>query len=63
MFKVRQFEARTLSWWYDQRDTIDLNPPYQRRGGLWSAREKSYLIDSILNDYDIPKLYLADERP
>ncbi|MGH2947920.1 MAG: DUF262 domain-containing protein [Solirubrobacteraceae bacterium] len=60
MFKVRQYEARTLSWWADQRRHIDFDPPYQRRGGLWSTRDKAYLIDSILNEYDIPKLYLAD---
>ncbi|MFC4785356.1 DUF262 domain-containing protein [Nocardioides sp. MAHUQ-72] len=39
---------------------IDFDPPYQRRGGLWSARDKAFLIDSILNQYDIPKLYIAD---
>lgn len=60
MFKVRIFEPRTLSWWADQRDVIDFDPPYQRRGGLWSNRDKSFLIDSIINEYDIPKLYLAD---
>src|SRR5581483_241714 len=27
---------------------------------LWSRRDKSYLIDSILNEYDIPKMYIAD---
>lgn len=60
MFTVRQFEARTLSWWADQRETIDFEPPYQRRGGLWSPDDKQFLIDSILNQYDIPKLYIAD---
>src|SRR5688500_15082998 len=60
MFKVRQYEARTLSWWADQRGLIDFDPPYQRRGGLWSRSDKAFLIDSILNEYDIPKLYLAD---
>jgi hypothetical protein len=37
-----------------------MNPPYQRKGGLWSARDRSFLIDSILNGYDIPKIYIAD---
>ena len=60
MFTVRQFEARTLSWWADQRETVDFEPPYQRRGGLWSRGDKQFLIDSILNQYDIPKLYIAD---
>jgi hypothetical protein len=37
-----------------------MNPPYQRRGKLWSTTDKAYLVDSILNGYDIPKLYVAD---
>lgn len=60
MFKVRTFDAKTLSWWYNEREDIDMNPLYQRRSGLWSQKDKSYLIDSILNEYDIPKIYLAD---
>jgi hypothetical protein len=35
-------------------------PPYQRRGHLWSDADKAFLIDSILNNFDIPKLYVAD---
>ena len=60
MFSVRTFEARTLSWWATQREQIDFDPPYQRRGGLWSRTDKGYLIDSIVNKYDVPKIYIAD---
>ena len=35
-------------------------PPYQRQGRLWSSSDKSYLIDSIINGFDVPKLYIAD---
>lgn len=59
-FRVTQFEAKTLSWWKTRRTKIDMDPPYQRRGRLWSETDKAYLIDSILNRYDIPKLYVAD---
>lgn len=58
--KVTTFEAKTLSWWRTRRGTIDMDPEYQRRGHLWSATDKAYLIDSILNGFDIPKLYVAD---
>jgi hypothetical protein len=37
-----------------------MEPEYQRQGGVWSEEDESFLIDSIINDYDIPKLYLAD---
>ena len=60
MFSVRPFEARTLSWWSDERKNLDLSPSYQRRGRIWSNQDKAFLIDSILNGYDIPKIYIAD---
>lgn len=40
-----------------EKDTIKLNPEYQRNGDVWSTEKRQLLIDSILNDYDIPKLY------
>jgi len=58
--KVVPHEARNLSWWKTRKDQIDMDPPYQRRGRLWSDTDKAYLIDSILNGFDVPKLYIAD---
>jgi len=60
MFQVRPFEPKTLLWWMDEIDDIDREPVYQRLGKVWSSEDKAYLIDSILNEYDIPKFYLAD---
>jgi hypothetical protein len=60
IFRVTQSEAKTLSWWRARRAKIDMSPPYQRRGRLWSATDKAYLIDSILNGFDVPKIYVAD---
>jgi hypothetical protein len=60
MFKVQAHEKRTISWWNQKRDKIDVAPPYQRKGDIWGDKDKAYLIDSILNEYDIPKLYFAD---
>jgi hypothetical protein len=40
-----------------EQDTINLNPEYQRNGEIWGLEKRQLLIDSILNDYDIPKLY------
>lgn len=59
-FRVAPFEAKTLSWWRARRSKIDMSPCYQRRGRLWSAADKAYLIDSILNGFDVPKFYMAD---
>jgi len=37
-----------------------MDPPYQRKGRRWSKSDKQYLIDSILNGFDIPKFYVTD---
>lgn len=50
----------TLVWWSKNRSSIDFEPAYQRRGRLWSLRDKAYLVDTIINGFDVPKLYLAD---
>lgn len=59
-FKVEQMEAHTLTWWRNRQGKIDMDPKYQRRGRLWSPADKAYLIDSILNGFDVPKVYMAD---
>ncbi|WP_343586121.1 DUF262 domain-containing protein [Herbaspirillum sp.] len=59
-FKIQLMEPKPLTWWRTRRKKIDMEPPYQRRGRLWSDTDKAYLIDSILNGYDVPKLYMAD---
>lgn len=62
MFRIRPHKGMTLRSWYERRDDIDFQAVYQRRGGLWTKKDKAYLIDSILNGYDIPKIYVADFR-
>lgn len=62
MFKTEPHEAKSLRWWYERRDRIDFDPVYQRHGGIWSLSDRAFLIDSILNQYDIPKIYMADFR-
>jgi hypothetical protein len=51
---------RTIIQWYLERDNLDLSPSYQRRGNLWPPRYKQLLLNSILNQFDIPKIYVAD---
>lgn len=40
-----------------EKAAIDTNPEYQRNSDVWTLEKRQLLIDSILNDYDIPKLY------
>lgn len=60
IFVVRPFSTSSIGWWYSERDQIDLSPPYQRKSGVWAQKDKAYLIDSIINGYDMPKFYIAD---
>ncbi|GFE50385.1 hypothetical protein So717_21380 [Roseobacter cerasinus] len=36
---------------------IQVDPEYQRPGGVWSLYKKQLFIDSLINRYDIPKFY------
>lgn len=40
-----------------QKQTQISFPDYQREQKLWSTSKKALLIDSIISDFDIPKLY------
>jgi hypothetical protein len=60
VFKVKELPYRTVEWLWKNRDQIDVDPVYQRRGKVWPNKDKAFLIDSILNEYDVPKMYLAD---
>ncbi len=42
---------------YSDKDEIIVSPEYQRNGEIWTLEKKQLLIDSILNNYDIPKIY------
>jgi hypothetical protein len=53
-------KPRSILQWYLERDRIDLSPSYQRRGDLWPLRHKQLLINSVLNRFDVPKIYVAD---
>ena len=46
----------TLSSTKGIRQRIDTNPDFQRPA-VWSTAQKQLLIDSILREYDVPKMY------
>ncbi len=45
-----------ISTVYGIRERIDTNPDYQRPA-VWTRAQKRLLVDTILRNYDIPKLY------
>jgi len=63
IFAYPMNNSAILRIYYD-RNLINPLPDYQRQGEIWSLEKKQLLIDSILNEYDIPKIYFhALSRP
>jgi len=57
-FELTELGSRTVWSLYRIRDRIQLDPDYQRMSDIWTLDKRQLLIDTILNDFDIPKLYL-----
>ena len=51
--------TQSTSWFKDRfRDeTLTLRPPYQRKP-VWAARQKCYLVESILLELPVPEIYI-----
>lgn len=52
----------TISKLWVNRNAINEDPDYQRESAIWSTEKKQLFIDSILNRFDVPKLYFHDLR-
>lgn len=61
--KIRQI-VMSFSLIYDriQYKEIELQPDFQRKERVWSAKEKSLLIESILLGLPIPMFYFAERE-
>lgn len=61
MFEVLPFDfydRKSILEWYEIRKEIDFSPKYQRGShNVWDLEMKQLLIDSIINEFDIPKFY------
>lgn len=57
----RKVEAWSIEELHKERTRISF-PEYQRQPNLWMPEKKSLLIDSILQDIDIPKLYFNETK-
>lgn len=51
-------EKFAITWMRRDRNIINMAPPYQREGGVWSLERKQLFMDSVINNFDIPKIYL-----
>ena len=58
---MKNFDSRTYSIndfieWEDRKQ-LEISPKFQRRS-VWSPQAKSYLIDTILKDKPLPKIFI-----
>ena len=47
-------------------ERFDLQPSYQRQSEVWGEEKRQLFIDSLMNGFDVPKLYfhrLKQQRP
>ncbi len=56
---ARSLSTQDVSWFLDLngKGQLDLDPPYQRKS-VWSPRDRRYFIDTILNNYPAPPVFL-----
>lgn len=57
-FDITELRDRTVWQLYRMKDRIQIDPEYQRLGNIWAPDNRQLLIDTILNKFDIPKIYL-----
>jgi len=51
-----------IGYFFSDSLRVNMSPRYQRDGGIWSLAKKQLFIDSLLNGYDIPKIYFNDVK-
>jgi Protein of unknown function DUF262 len=57
-FELTELRGNTVWNMYRMLDRIQLDPDYQRLSDIWTVDKRQLLIDTVINDFDIPKLYL-----
>ena len=62
-FGIDRYNESSIFVIYDRRHEIELAPEYQRISGIWNLEKKQLLIDSLLNGFDVPKLYFHKFSP
>jgi len=61
MSKFLQTTHRDVAWFKqaDELNQLEMRPPFQRNP-VWTDRQKGFLMDTMLNGYPIPEIYMQD---
>ena len=61
-FKMTPLRTNNILQLYQWRNQINLDPPYQRLS-IWDQQKQQCFIDSVINGFDVPKLYFHELSP
>jgi hypothetical protein len=59
-FAIRPLETNSIGQLQELWSEIDFEPSYQRQADIWEPSKRQLFIDSLVNGYDIPKLYFHE---
>jgi hypothetical protein len=55
---TKELRGLTVAKFSELRGRFDFDPPYQRQGSIWEKATQQLFIDSIINGYLIPRVYI-----
>ena len=62
-FRLNKPDSFSIVGSFHEREVFWLDPPYQRQSDIWPPEKRRLLIDSLLNGFDLPKIYLHEFYP
>ena len=57
-FEVRPMRFSSIGQIYLMEDQFNLDPTYQRESTVWDKQKQQFFMDSLINHFDVPKLYI-----
>jgi hypothetical protein len=63
LFRIHKPDNFSIIGSFHEREAFWMDPPYQRQGDIWPSEKRKLLIDSLLNGFDLPKIYLHEFYP
>ena len=49
----------TIGKFFVEKNAINLSPEYQRESGAWGREKQQLFLDTLFNQYDVPKILYA----
>ncbi len=62
-YRIGRYPQSSILVVYSERSQIELDPDYQRVSGIWRRENRQLLIDSLINGFDVPKMYFHEFVP